>query len=82
MRGRKNGALSSPANSAPPSASRPDEAELDAAYDRLSAALKHWRRQPHDKARIEALVEAYDARDDALLRVVAADEQASERAGA
>lgn len=83
MRGKRNGAPSSPSSSP---VERQDERDLDAAYDALSAALKAWRRRPDDPACKEGLMAAYDRREDALEAVImndiAAEEAAEARAAA
>jgi len=72
MRQRK----SSPINSKPPSngASTTSDKQLDLAYRSLAEALRLWRREPDAEHRKQALIEAVDARDDALARSINEEE--------
>lgn len=45
---------------------RDDEIALDEAFDNLFKALKKWRRHPDRAEERDALMAAYDAREDAL----------------
>jgi hypothetical protein len=73
MRQRRNG------NGVPLSGpERDDERALDATYVSLFAVMRAWRRQPNLPEKIKALVAAYDAREDALIRVVEEDERRRE----
>lgn len=70
MRQAKNGSPQSGPNNI---VEREDEVVLEQSYVNLTAALKQWRRHPSSQASIDLLVAAYDAKDDALQKVVDRD---------
>lgn len=61
---------------------RVDEVALEQAYLNLSSALKLWRRHPETAESRQLLMDAIDARDDALNKVVDEDERLEEQQAA